>query len=611
MLTGEDLNKQNGAENSAINLDASSLGGTTTGFSLMSGLFAAGAGSEYLQTASKILKDLLVKFELDKKGFRIIPCDKDIVSTAYSSIIIGKTIKVENKDMFLYYSLVLEATGAKTPSVDDVVNEINFAAQNQKHPKIFWADNSVDAVYHKNVKAYMSNELGDIQKSHIDGVVIPANSSLNLEALLSTLLGSAADNLNITEYQMVTKSEINVASACKPGTQYVVETSMPLNNTITNKVGKPVAADVVLTLLQKDIRTDDTKLQSLNQSGGSRVLGSVAVKIEWVPVKVEILVNQGAQTMFQTAKVPAIRIKPHIIITNINCNEPTLGMTMLMIRTAAVMIDEEMWKKIAMQSETYPAMNIFSNIEMSDKGVGSNLSKDFKALSDAEKLKIVDRMSESAYPSISIDVEKFGPTTFALSAFMYSANVNGVNGAAAKRDVYEALEKLTSGKFAASKALYQPFMSYSELPLGTFASKSGEDDLRKFDTSFIAALPNATVEKVSQFMHDSSPESFTGKQPLVATIRNIAAETSSAEIYGRYYRLTFNRTFIEDLATAINEDGLVLNYDKLIKTTLKFKLTDLALFTNSSITSLNGQAAFNNVSTFNDVRLNSFMGGLR
>ena len=155
--------------------------------------------------------------------------------------------------------------------------------------------------------------------------------------------------------------------------------------------------------------------------------------------------------------------------------------------------------------------------------------------------------------------------------------------------------------------MYPIFTSWSELPLGTFASNQGEDDLRKIDTSFIAALPGATQEKVGKFMQDTLPEAITGRQPMVATIRNIAAETNNAEIYGRYYRLTFQGEFLRDMAASIAGDGLILNYDKLIKSAPTFKYADLSLFTNSSVSGLNGQAAFANTQNGNDPRLQTFM----
>lgn len=597
----------NGGLGSTINSNTEGNGTIgSTGFSLMSGLMGAGSGSEYTLNAAKILKDLIVKNELDKKGLKVIACDKEMTRTVYSSIVIGKTTEIQNKPVFLYYTLVLEATGRKTPSIDDVINELNNSIHTNKAPEIHWADNAVDTVFYKNVEAFLENEVGAIAKSHIDGTVIPTNSSMSLESILTTLLGFAHDALLISEHQAKTGEEINVkAATSKPGVQFHVEVATPPAKLIMNKVGKPVAADIVLTLVEKESRTDKV-MTSLNSTAGSRVLGSVAVKVEWVPVMTKVVASAQVG-IYNNALVDAIRIKPHLVITNINALEPTYGTMILLIRTAAVLVDEEMWKGLAIDSITYPAMNIFSNVEGNEKGFGANLSKDFAKLSREERLNIVNKMSAGVEPSISIDVEKFGPTTTTLSVFSYAAGVNNVKSDKARTQVLTTLEKLTSGKFVAKNALYPIFTSWSELPLGTFASNQGEDDLRKIDTSFIAALPGATQEKIGKFMQDTLPESITGRQPMVATIRNIAAETTNAEIYGRYYRLTFQGEFLRDMAASIAGDGLILNYDKLIKSAPTFKYADLSLFTNSSVSGLNGQAAFANTQNGNDPRLQTFM----
>lgn len=604
MVVGKEEDKQNGSLGGEQSNTQQT--GASMGFSLMSGLMSAGSGSEYTVNATKILKDLVVKNELDKKGLKVIACDKEITRTAYSSIVIGKLTNIQGKDIFLYYTLVLEATGRKTPTIDDVINELNMSVQSNKAPEIYWADNAVDQVFYKNIEAYLTNEVGEVQKSHIDGTVIPTNSSMPLESILTTLLGFAHDALLISEYQAKTGEEINVkAATSRPGVQFHVEVSTPPSRTIINKVGKPVAADVVLTLVEKETKQDKV-ITSLNQSAGSKVIGSVAVKCEFIPVLTKVTLS-GGNGIYAQQTVDAIRIKPHLVITNVNALEPTYGTMLLLIRTAATLVDEEMWKGIAIDSPTYPAMNIFANTEMNEKGVGANLSKEFAKLSRDERLLIVNKMSANVEPSISIDVEKFGPTTTMLSVLSFAAGVNNVKSDKARAEVLTTLEKLTSGKYVAKNALYPIFTSWSELPLGTFASNQGEDDLRKIDASFIAALPNATQEKIGKFMQDTLSEVITGKQPMVATIRNIAGETTNAEIYGRYYRLTFQGEFIRDMATAIAGDGLVLNYDKLIRTAPQFKYADLSLFTNSSVSGLNGQSAFANVQNGNDPRLQTFM----
>lgn len=607
MVVQKEEDQLNSGLGSTINNGAEFDGAVgSTGFSLMSGLMGAGSGSEYTLNAAKILKDLIVKNELDKKGLKVIACDKEMTRTVYSSIVIGKLTEIQNKPVFLYYTLVLEATGRKTPTIDDVINELNNAIHTNKAPEIHWADNAVDTVFYKNVEAFLENELGAIAKSHIDGTVIPTNSSMSLESILTTLLGFAHDAILISEYQAKTGEEINVkAATSKPGVQFHVEVATPPTKSIMNKVGKPVAADIVLTLVEKESRSDKV-MTSLNSTAGSRVLGSVAVKVEWVPVMTKVVATAQVG-IYNNAMVDAIRIKPHLVITNINALEPTYGTMILLIRTAAVLVDEEMWKGLAIDSITYPAMNIFSNVEGNEKGFGANLSKDFAKLSREERLNIVNKMSAGVEPSISIDVEKFGPTTTTLSVLSYAAGVNNVKSDKARTQVLTTLEKLTSGKFVAKNAMYPIFTSWSELPLGTFASNQGEDDLRKIDTSFIAALPGATQEKVGKFMQDTLPEAITGRQPMVATIRNIAAETNNAEIYGRYYRLTFQGEFLRDMAASIAGDGLILNYDKLIKSAPTFKYADLSLFTNSSVSGLNGQAAFANTQNGNDPRLQTFM----
>lgn len=537
---------------------AKGLGGS--GFDMLGGLLLSGVNNSALTTAVvKNIKEVFTKYELESKGFSIIPLDREaITSLAYSCVVITKPYKGKNdaKTYAPYYILVLEGTGNKNMTAGQIKNEIDSAIKLNKKPNIWMADLAVDKYLLNIVRDAIKGKLGsDVIPYSLDGLVVPAHHSATLEVLCEKLAIAATDTIIANEVIVTSaRKDINLATAIADNSSIKAEITLNTNGiAYHNLLDKPISADAIVELVE--VKNQNQTLQTLNVPDSRFKLGQVAVKLEFVPEQIQKPVPGGSIT--------AMRLRPHVVITNVECH-PTTGFLMLMIRAGALITQQNTWVALAANNKHLGALNILTNLEGDPSGYGQPYDFTRKDLTPDAIQDIVRKMCEGLDPIISIDIDKFGPTT-SLGTILTQA-ANGESPAAktsALGSLVKAISGLTNGLFAN----FDPnniFSAVASVPSGTYGSKAGERDIRDLDNAFIAATTKDIV-KITKATFCKIPKAHSGTDPMTASVEFIASVVDEAEIAGRTYRLTFNGGFIAELINKTSAVGLNLAFEPLIR----------------------------------------------
>lgn len=532
----------------------------SSGFDALGGLLLSGVNNSALTTAIvKNIKDVYAKYELENKGFSVIPLDREVyTSLAYSCVVIAKPYKSKNDGkMFApYYVLVLEGTGNKNMTAGQIKNEIDTAIKLNKKPNIWMPDLAVDKYLLKIVDDAVRGKVGsDVTPYSLDGLVVPSHHADTIEVLCNKLAITAYDALAANE-ALVTgiRKDLNLASSITENSVIKAEITLNTNGiTYHNILGKPISADAIVKLVE--VKNQNQALNTLNVPDARFELGQVAVKLEFVPEAYSKPVPGGSITV--------MRLRPHVIITNVECS-PTVGFLMLMVRAGALITQQNTWVALAANNKSLGALNIVTNLEGDQSGYGQPYDFARKDMTIEGIQDIVRKMCEGLDPILSIDVDKFGPST-SLGAILTQA-ANGESPEKKKQAsnaLAKAVNTLTNGGFA-NFDINNIFAAVAGVPSGSYGSKTGERDIRDLDNAFIAATTK-DINRIAKATFCKLPKANSGTDPMTASVEFIASVVDEAEIAGRTYRLTFNGQFVSELINKTALVGLNLAFEPLIR----------------------------------------------
>lgn len=532
-----------------------------SGFDALGGLLLSGISNSALTTAIvKNIKDVFKKYELEEKGFTIIPLDKEVyTSLAYSVVVVTKKYDGTNgKKYSPYFLMVLEGTGNKPMTAGSMMNEINTAIKLGKKPNIWMADLAVDNYLIKIVNQAVISKMGtDVSTYTLDGLVVPTHHVDTLEVLCEKLAIKAYDTVASNE-AMATglRSDIVLNKAIKDNTTIKAEITLNTNGvTYYNVLGKPVSTDAVVELVE--VKNQNQAMNTLNVPDARFRLGAVKVKCEFIPEQVSKPVPGGT--------IVCMRLRPHIIITDIETS-PTIGSLMLMIRAGALITQQSTWLALASNNKNLGAMNVITNIENDPSGQGQPYDFNRKDVSPEQIQDIIRKMVDNLEPILSIDVDKFGPITSQASILTQAAlGDSNEKKMAASVALLNSLKSLTAGDFNPKFTMDRIFATAVGLPIGSYGSKTGERDIRDLDNTFVMASTK-DVARATKATICKVEKRFTGADPMTSSVEFLATLVDEAEIVGRTYRITFNGEFIAELVASTARQGLNLTFDPLIKT---------------------------------------------
>lgn len=544
----------------------------TFGSKLLSKM-TSGLGSEYLNKLQEQLKAIYAS-EQNLGGYKVnvMSLDREVITNlAYSAVVVS--LAKNNKAS--YFIILLEGTGRKPLEAGAVMaelsnlNKVPYGQQQNRASDIYVTSDAIDDVLHNEVRRQLTNFYPAGTKFYdVDGMVIPyTNTELDVANIRP--IASIAFNSCLIEGGKINAEfkDLNIAEAKKsnPAAYLKIDSSM-LPVVHRDEAGKAIRSDWTIELNSIDNRNNNISINlQNNRSTISRTRGFV----DAMPVEIPRPAAYGMPTSNM------LRLRPHVILNNIETEMPTLGYALLALVSSVVMTRPTMWlgaltPKANDQFHDAGKLNIVTNLENAQNGIGDALDLKDPKLNSQEVFALLRQMY-SLDAMFSIDIDAYGPQTSYTSIFKWAAApgttpAEADSKANAAKEIIQAANWLTNGAFPLNFNPAEIFLSSGVVvPTGRWTDKNGEvRDIKDIDMSFIANV-NGSTELLNKWALSNVPHNVSGIDPYVSKVDIISKLVSNAEISGKAFRCTFNPKFISALSAACAQAGLETRYDPEIQ----------------------------------------------
>lgn len=576
------------------------------------GIMSASMGSEYTIGVANAINDQYKNRNNANKP-KVTILDKEFNSgLAYSCIVVSML----DNDIVSYFTCLLEATGRKTLTAEEVINEYEASIKNPNlRTIIYTADDAFDSVLHQMIVSVLKQEYPNIKKfKPVDGLVLNAQADI---ATISPMVAAIAHNACYLENELDSgkKTDLNIQHAVEKekaaNKQFKLESFMSKAINV-NELGDPVRTDWKIDLNLVGLNNNVT---SLNMDIAKKTLLRTGGYVDAIPELVTLPGMPGQPGIVQT------RLRPQIIITANSPECPTLGYGLLGVVATLVMTNKSMWLSALKPNDpkdNVGALNVLTNINNNKDG-GEKLPLGDKKYSLDVVYSIISNMF-SLDPVFSYDITAFGPQTFYLSALSTAAQTdNSEEKLAAARQIVETASWLTGGNFPSNFPINEIFASDGVIiPVGKWSSKTGVRDIREIDLAFLAAHTD-NIEFLEKWALSNLPKHVTGIDPYLTKVNIISKIVPTAEITGKAVRVTFTANFIKTLEAAAVNSGLNVRYAPQIEFAESNNLGIIANYLNHA--GINGASGFAQAVTTNvgpnyntpysNVGFNRYGGGYR
>jgi hypothetical protein len=547
----------------------------------------ANQGSSYTNSIASEIATAFGKLPGTKPRINIL--DKEAVAgLAYSAIIIS----FKNTNTVNYFTILLEGTGRRPMTANEVTNELAAANVGNRRPMIFTPDEAIDSVLHEQIVKVLASEYNTNEFVNNSGIVVPTHH--DDVVILGNNLAAVAHRAITIDAMISSKQvqDLNIRHAIDANPTYQLRIDENFNaTTIKNEIGRPIRTDFVVELNAHDVSNNVT---SINLQNAKEQICKVGGFIDAI-VDIDNTPNPYAQ-MQPMMQGPRLRLYPHIIITSNETKTPSTGSALLGIVSSLVMLNPGMWLGAVMpkhgkDEHNVAALNISTNIDNlpTPNGVGVPLDLTAKTLSKQEVYSMIKEMFKLS-PIISMDIELFGPQSFYNVPFQTACEYNGTReGMVAANEIVEAANWLTAGAFPKTFPLNEIFVSKGVyVPLGTWADKTGEKDIRDVDMSYIANK-TGDINAMNKWNLSNLPKDGNGgTEPFYTKIECIKDRIPDAVISGKALRVTFSSKFIMTLSEAVQAAGLNVKYEPAITFGDTYNLQSVSQFMAGA--SVNGMA---------------------
>lgn len=517
-------------------------------------------GSEYTNGMAKNIVEAYSKLTASEKP-RVNVMDKEVISgLAYSSIIVSRAS--DNGSVY-YFIIMLGQTGREPMKASEIASEMQAMAripnQNQVVNNIFTPDEAIDSVLHKEAVRVLTSEWGNKEFLSVDSMVVGTHDEAANIALrvASTAYNAIKIEITLSEGNY---GDLNIREALSG----LRNASMKLDTviskkTVLNAVDKPLRQDFQVDL---NLINNSNQNLSMNTQDARDTLCRISGFIESIPAE------EAAPIIYGKPMGTNIRLHPNIVITSNAVSKPTTGYMLMGLVAGMVMANNNMWLAALMPTtakdpHNVGALNIMTNLENNQNKVGGSLAGDLtsKKYTAEQSYNLIKQMY-SLDPIVSYDIEASGPETFYTTMLGIAASPsNTTSKINAAKEIIDAAVQLTDGGFPADFNINEIFVNSGVIvPLGTWADKTGERDIRDIDLAFIANQ-TGDVSLLNNWVKATIGEKASGVNSFAAKAEIIASLIPDAIINGQAVRVTFTSKFISTLVSAAIGAGLTANYE--------------------------------------------------
>ena len=537
--------------------------GSPWSFHRQGGMFAApigsGLGSESLTKLADALTEIYRSANHGVAITLLVLDNSTHRALAFSSIVVCMREKDVVNSPVGYHTLVIEATGDRI--------EPRFEQHQGNQVEILMTtDAAYDQVLQDLVKQKVSAAFPNTKVLPVDGSVVPRDFNveskeavhalaLNAGLAIGTELATKApgfEDLNLGTAQRDSNLTINVAFS---------------HNQISNAVGAPVRADVLISLNSQQQQNNQNQLNRSINSGDRTVKISEAagfIDMIWAPVSNQSFSPYQMQQPQQTQKYAA-----RLVLTSLESNFAMTPAAVLMTLLSAMAVREDNnWIQAFLPSPTsnkeidlydIGALAIEANFNNDPSGFGARVDTKTETFTLDSLGKLVAALIQPGLV-ISLDVPVFAPETWSTSIFSAAAVANNQ---AAYDIIYNAANKLTNGGFGRRFPHGTPMFTDTDnrVHLGYYKDKNG--DKRDIRDIGYTAVANYAGDRNPQTIRDWSDTWYRQQYPLAQRLsarkRMISAITrESAEFTGFADRITFTDVMLVALSEGAREAGLAV-----------------------------------------------------
>lgn len=534
---------------------------------------------------SRLKEVMRREMNTDKRfdNFNLFILDKDIETRlAYSYVVISK---IDN-DKVYYFTAILEATGRKPLSASDIIDEFNMSIKNRTiSNKIWTTDDAFNGVLRESIVAYVCGDAASVYNAEhkgasgfkpkspndftaicADGIIIPYFTE-NIETLPSYILTAAFNAINSTAFVTSASKDLNITTAnqATPGASLKIDSST-MKIVAKDEVENPIRADWRVELnLRSNADNNLTYVEELNKGSANATLVKACGFIDAIPDEKITPVPGGLP-------LREIRMRPHIIITDINASKPTTGFTLLGLVTSMIMTNKSMWMGALLPDKSkynVGALNLKANMEGNANGVGAiiNLEGTGKnKMSDEDVFTYINKLFELE-SIVSVDIPSYGPHTYYTSVLSAAASGHSSpNTVGAQNALINAAVMLTNGQFPENFPRHEIFAHEGVLiPLGVWKDKTGAlRDIRDVDLTMIAS-ETGDAALMDKWFLSNLPSKMSNLDSYLTKVDIISRIIPKAEITSKAVRVTFTSTFINTLVDCAIKAGLNVRYEPEVK----------------------------------------------
>lgn len=451
-----------------------------------------------------------------------------------------------------YYLFLFESTGSSTDRVktaSEIIAKAN-EVQNADRFKYTWTtDDAINPRMNGYIQEHIVREYGyksvetcPLKLSILEGVIVNDNE-MDMDFLAQVIYSNAcqvfATELKINKTNGV--ADLNLAESVKRvGNNSLYVDVLWQNTNTVGTMGDLYRTDFLVKLVYKPNKKQFSVQELNSPANRDETICTVGGFVDAVPIN----------TYDVNGRV-ATRFIPHIILTRIDLDFPTINYLMTSIVASMVMtFDKNFVYTIYHGYLTDPgALNIMAKVD------NNTLTKLRGPKDNADDAINFIKAMFPFDPIVSIEIPHYNDSSNYLSTIMSLAKGQHVTG----KNFITSMVNMTGGAFDKNFNPANVFNnSMVTLPQGYWISKTGKRDIRDIDLAFV--LANTTdAYTINQYNFSGAPRGGSYDSYLTR-VEVIAKLIGNAVITGKCTRLTFTDQFISELSRAVAATGFKVNH---------------------------------------------------
>lgn len=530
---------------------------------------AAGVGGEYLTKFRASLNEVLKEIAVGVSISVLSLSRQTFTNQRFSALVVAARVPEFSETTVAYYTLILEATGAKldpvTRNIDGKQLQLNRVT-----------GDAYDAVLNENAFRAVQEEFPEANVISANAMVVPATVTVDKKEVIENIARNAA----MACYSIVSQATGNFNAMNLANMDRDVRLSIDVafgNHQDEDIVGNPIRSSVLINYTSMKNRPNQSQqgLDIVNVADSSTRICELSGFLNpiWAPV------DQSAGFGFNNYRQqgqprPTQKFIAEFVITNIRTDYATSPAAVLLaLSSFLALVDNNTWIQgfvpRASRRESgktditdIGALNITGNLGGDPSGFGAPC--DMKPLeSDMQELSEYLTSLFQQGCVVSVDCAEARAQSWYMSYFADAA----AGDVEAQNLIIDAANELTNGRFSEHFPVNASlFTNIVRVPLGTYPAGDHLCDIRNIDFTAISNIFAGQPAMIHEYSWTFEDRPGMGAISNLCQRENLikAALDQQCTIDGYGARVTFSGDFITAFSAAIAD----CNVNQVVNTPL-------------------------------------------